>query len=159
MLIFNTKSIKITSLFCPFVILCGCFSQIPLLLLSTLSSHRTPLTCFLPSLSLSLSLSYFCNFSVPLCHSLPPSLSLSLLSDKKKVYIPLTTDIQGRPHISYTTPCNGLINHGAKIRGDRVFADHTLGNICKQTASMILSASLVLFSSFFMLPFLPYKFL
>ena len=36
-----------------------------------------------------------------------------------------TTDIQGRSQTLYTTMCNGVVSHGAQIRGLHLFADNT----------------------------------
>ena len=41
-------------------------------------------------------------------------------------------DIENRSQNSYTTPCNGVVSHGA-------LADHTRGNKRKQNASMIFA--------------------
>ena len=42
----------------------------------------------------------------------------------------------------YTTPCNGVISHGAQIGGIWVFADHTCGHKHKQNASTIFARRL-----------------
>ena len=41
----------------------------------------------------------------------------------------ITTDIEGRSHTSYTALCNGIVSHGALIRGIQVLADKTRRNI------------------------------
>ena len=40
-------------------------------------------------------------------------------------YCTVPIDIYWRSRTSYTTPCNGIVNHGAQIGDLRVFADHT----------------------------------
>ena len=40
----------------------------------------------------------------------------------------VATDIHQRSQTSYTTPCNGVVSHGAQFGGLRGFADHTRKN-------------------------------
>ena len=44
----------------------------------------------------------------------------------------ISTGIQGRSQTLYTALCNGVISHGAQIRGLQVSADHTRKNKCSQ---------------------------
>ena len=46
------------------------------------------------------------------------------------------TDIEGRSQNPYSTPCNGVVSHGAPIGRIQVFAEHTRRNKCKKNASM-----------------------
>ena len=58
----------------------------------------------------------------------------------KDKWVGTATDIERRSHNSYTAPCNGVICHGAPIRGIRVFANHTCGNkLCKLNVSTIFA--------------------
>ena len=46
-----------------------------------------------------------------------------------------TTDTERRSQNSYTAPCNGVVNHGALIRGIWIFVDHKRVIKCRQNAS------------------------
>ena len=46
-----------------------------------------------------------------------------------------TTDIHHRSQTSYTTPCNGVVSHGAQFGGLWVFANHILKINAKQMCS------------------------
>ena len=50
-----------------------------------------------------------------------------------------STDTQGRSQMWYTVLCNGVVSHGAQIRGIWVFANHTCKNKRKINASTIFA--------------------
>ena len=54
---------------------------------------------------------------------------------KRKHRYTWNTDMEGRSQTSYTTPCNGVVNHGAPIGGIRVLTDHSRDNKRKQKAA------------------------
>ena len=47
------------------------------------------------------------------------------------------TDIHQRSQMSYTTPCNGVVSHGARFGGPWVFADHARKHKRKSNALTI----------------------
>ena len=64
-------------------------------------------------------------------------LAQSDLQDWLRTWL-ILIDIHQRSQTSYTTPCNGVISHGAQFGGLRVFANHTCKNKRKTNAFTIL---------------------
>ena len=56
----------------------------------------------------------------------------------------LITGIQGRSQTSYTTLCDGVVNHGAQIGVFQFFANHIRGHKCKQNTSTIFTCHMAL---------------